>query len=104
MTNNIYCIYDNVGKRYGQVYAFPTDGFALIELRPLMRGHTPQGADDPVQTKMNLNRYTVYKTGSIDIDTGVVTGTPPVAILWSETPYLETQAIEEKKDLPLANS
>lgn len=95
MKNKLYVVYDNIGLRYGQVSAYPSDGFALITMRPLIAGQ------DPVQSKVNLQRYELCCVGELDVETGHVVPQDPVRLSWSSTPYLETVAEEEKTTLPL---
>lgn len=96
MKNNVYVVYDSVGLRYGQMYAFPTDGFAQLELRPMLLGR-----DNNVS---NLKRYEICRVGEIDIETGVLTPCSPVRLSWSSTPVLETESKEEPVTLPLGNA
>lgn len=104
MTNNLYVVYDNLGKRYGQCYAFPSDGYALVELRPAFSVTNRQtGQLDEIRTKSNLSRYEVCNVGTIDIETGVIKSSAPVRLDWSSTPYLETEAKPEPTTLPLGN-
>lgn len=105
MTNNLYVVYDNLGSRYGQCYAYPSDGFALVELRPFFTARDRQsGVVDDSQTRSNLSRYEICRVGTIDVETGIIVSQPPVRLKWSDTPYLETQAHSEPTTLPLGNS
>lgn len=105
MKNNLYVVYDNLGRRYGQCYAFPSDGYALVELRPLFTVKNRQtGVIDEQTTKSNLSRYEVCNVGSIDIETGSIVASSPVRLSWSDTPYIETEAQKEATTLPLGSA
>lgn len=95
MKNNVYVVYDSIGLRYGQMYAFPTDGFAQLELRPMLLGRDNNQA--------NLKRYEICRVGEIDIENGILSPCAPVRLSWTSAPVLETEAKVEPTTLPLAN-
>jgi hypothetical protein len=105
MKNNLYVVYDNVGRRYGQVYAYPSDGYALLELRPLVAVRDKQtGAVLEKESIPQFSRYVLCRVGEIDIESGTVSPQSPVRLSWSDTPYLETKAVDVPADLPLGSS
>lgn len=80
MKNYLYVFFNNLSNRYGDVVAFPSDGYALARVQK----NIPQEQLEEVQ---------LCRVGSIDINTGEVKPEPPVRIAWR---------IEEK--LPVTES
>lgn len=68
MKNNIYVLYNNLSGRYGDVMAYPSDGFALQRLKPVLE-----------QQKL-LSETELCRIGTIDIETGVAKTTAPVRL------------------------
>lgn len=72
MTNNLYCVLNTLSGRYGDVVAYPTDGFALARLSEALRDRKSE--------------YTVTRVGSIDVETGHVTASVgPVVVPWTSS-------------------
>lgn len=70
MTLNLYTVRDTYGVSYDQsVVTAPTDGAAARMFA---------GAKG-----VNLNELTLYRIGTYDCDTGIISGTAPLAISWS---------------------
>lgn len=73
MKNNLYVIYNNLSKRYGDVIASPTDEYCR---QVVQRGLTSN-------KDINLLEYELCRVGSIDVETGVVESFgAPVRIDW----------------------
>lgn len=73
MTNNIYALYNRLSLRYGDVYSFPSDGYAANQLRRAM-----------VNDKQDLTtEYELCNVGSIDIDSGTIYPHDPVRVAWN---------------------
>lgn len=103
MTNRIYCIFDDLAQRFGQVYACPSDGVATMEISRYLQVRNRDGSVDKEESQLALQRYHLYYTADIDIETGrVVPVVPPVRIPWTGN-RLEVESVEEKTTLPLAN-
>lgn len=86
MTNNVYVLYNKESLRYGDVMAYPTDGFALARLQ--------EGLKPSMLSELELCRI-----GTIDIDTGVIVPSgSPVRIAWREQKTLPVS-----KSQPLTN-
>lgn len=69
MKNNVYVFYNNLSGRYGEIVAFPSDGFALARVQPTIK---------PDQ----LEEVQLCRVGSIDVETGELKTEPPVRIAW----------------------
>ena len=65
MTNGLYCLYNKLSLRYGDVIAYPSDGYASARVTDMAK----RGA-------FVLSETELVKVGSIDIETGVVTALP----------------------------
>lgn len=73
MKNGVYCIYNNLTKRYGEVLCSPTDEFCRVSLQKSITS----------KPDVNLLEFELCKVGDIDIENGVVTALPaPVRIDW----------------------
>lgn len=69
MKNFLYVFYNTLSNRYGDVVAFPSDGYALARVQPSIK---------PEQ----LEEIQLCRVGSIDVLTGKVETEPPVRIAW----------------------
>lgn len=72
MKNYLYVFYNTLSKRYGDVVAYPSDGFMLHVVQPKI-------------PKEELEVLEVCRVGSIDIETGIMSTEPPVRIAWRVT-------------------
>lgn len=61
MTNGIYCLYNKLSLRYGDVIAYPSDGFAVARVVDMAK----RGA-------FALDETELVKVGVIDIENGIV--------------------------------
>lgn len=61
MTNGLYCLYNKLSRRYGDVVAYPSDGFASARVTDMAK----RGA-------FVLSETELVKIGDIDIENGVV--------------------------------
>lgn len=68
MLNRVYCIYNKLSQRYGEVVCFASDNMAVrrICVSPLY--------------KSSLDEIEICRVGAIDVETGVMTSEPPVRI------------------------
>lgn len=85
MTNKLYCIYNNKTKRYGDVWASPSDAWSEKQTHKMLEA---QGND--------LEDLELCRIGEISIETGVIdTATAPIRIAWSmhevKLPLRETE-------------
>ena len=80
MKNNLYCVYNELSARYGDVVAYPTDGFALARL-----------SDAFTQQRVNFKEVTVCRVGNIDVETGVVCSESPVRLPWQIATPIENK-------------
>lgn len=102
MNNRIYCIYDDLGQRFGQVYCCATDGVAQLEISKYFQAQN-NGVIDESATKENYARYHLYRIGDIDIESGVVSPcVPPCRLSWQQS-VLESESSVEPTTMPLAN-
>lgn len=69
MKNKVYVFYNNLSGRYGEVVAFPSDGFAVARVQPTIQ-------------KDQLEEVQLCRIGSIDVETGELKTEPPVRIAW----------------------
>lgn len=67
MTNNIYTLYNVLSCRYGDVMAYPSDGFAVKRISEVIKGDARK-------------EYELCRVGTIDIDTGTVVSCAPIRI------------------------
>lgn len=73
MKNNLYVIYNNLSKRYGDVIASPTDEYC----RQVVQRSLTSNQD------INLLEYELCRVGSIDVETGVIESFgAPIRIDW----------------------
>lgn len=63
MKNNLYVLYNNLSKRYGDVFCSPTDEFASRQLAQLFN-HQSGG--------LTRGETELCRVGAIDIEDGVV--------------------------------
>lgn len=66
MTNNLYCFYNVLSARYGDVFCYPSDDFCTARIRSL--------ADSG---KIDLKEIQVCRVGSINISSGIVSPCAP---------------------------
>lgn len=81
MKNNLYVLLNNLSGRYGDVYAFPTDAFAVSRLTTYLRDGQ----------KVDLKEFSLFRSGTVDITTGVIEGTPLTPIPWQITEDIEKE-------------
>lgn len=88
MTNNVYVLYNRLSCRYGDVMAFPTDGFAV-------RALTQEGS---VIAK-SPNDYELWRCGTCDIETGKFELTERKLVPWVSSSPVESKSssISEKE-------
>lgn len=72
MENRLYVIYNTLSQRYGDVCAYPSDGFAVARIQPAIGDFVKESE--------------LCRIGSIDVETGVVHTEPPVRIAWNDVP------------------
>lgn len=85
MKNNIYVLYNNLSKRYGDVICSPTDEFC--------RQVVQKGLSSP---DINLLEYELCRIGSIDIETGVLESFgAPVRIDWLVSVHQDTTSVDK---------
>lgn len=84
MTNKVYCIYNKLSQRYGEVVCFASDGMALRRI-----------CTSPLY-KAALDEIDLCRVGAIDIETGVMTADPPVRIAIPDE-YLTKQPNAEQQ-------
>lgn len=88
MTNTIYTLYNRLSCRYGDVFAFPTDGFAV---RSLMQEGQSIIAKHPED-------YELWKVGSCDVETGEIALLPSRKLVaWVSSSPVETKASDTGK-------
>lgn len=68
MKNCVYCVYNKLSQRYGEVVCFASDSMALRRI-----------CTSPLY-KSSLDEVEICRVGAIDIETGVMTSEPPVRI------------------------
>lgn len=81
MTNNIYTLLNSLSGRYGEVYSFPTDAFAVSRLSTYLQDGQ----------KLDLKEFSLFRSGTIDIETGVINGTAPIPVPWQVTGPIESE-------------
>lgn len=87
MKNNIYCLYNTLSKRYGDVFAYPSDGMAEKRTRQYI-----------ASTQQDLNEFELCRIGSIDLESGINTPCGTIRIAWSEVqPKLPTKEANNVK-------
>ncbi|QCS37165.1 hypothetical protein [Tortoise microvirus 62] len=67
MKNALYCLYNMLSTRYGDVVCFPTDAYAVQRLHEDLK---PEA----------LKEIELCKIGYIDISTGIAEVHPPIRI------------------------
>lgn len=73
MKNNIYVLYNNLSKRYGDVISSPTDEYCRQKIQNSLMSNKD----------INLLEYELCRIGSINIETGVLESFgAPVRIDW----------------------
>ena len=73
MTNNLYSIHNTLSARFGDVVAYPSDGYALARIQSAFKAHGD-----------SLTEFQVFNVGSIDIETGVVVPCSPRPLPWTQ--------------------
>lgn len=68
MLNRIYVLYNKLSARYGDVASFPTDAMAV---KMMSEALSERGFAD---------EFSLYRVGSIDIETGEAVATAPVLV------------------------
>lgn len=69
MKNNLYAFYNKLSCRYGDVVAYPSDGYAVARVRELFS-----------RNALPADEIELCYVGTIDIDTGEVMSLPPVRV------------------------
>ncbi|MEM1986730.1 MAG: hypothetical protein QXQ24_08340 [Nitrososphaeria archaeon] len=72
MTNGIYCLFNRLSCRYGDVMAFSTDGFAQKRVTEYFASGKAGSMDE----------HQLFKIGEINIATGQATYCEPTPIPW----------------------
>ncbi|QCS36970.1 hypothetical protein [Tortoise microvirus 36] len=67
MKNALYCLYNTLSTRYGDVVCFPSDAFAIQRIRENLKPEM-------------LKEIELCKIGYIDIDTGIAEVHPPIRL------------------------
>lgn len=80
MINNVYCLYNVLADRYGDIFAFPSDGYALKRIM-----------ENIARAGYELSEYQLVRNGSIDISTGVITASTPVRVPWNVSVPVESE-------------
>ncbi|QCS37199.1 hypothetical protein [Tortoise microvirus 67] len=83
MNNQVYCIYNRLSQRYGDVCCFPTDAYAVN----FIRNQTGEKFDEYVKECELCN------IGVIDITSGVATFRSPVRVDWNLTLQQEINSL-----------
>lgn len=90
MKNLVFCIYNNLSNRYGDVFMSPTVGMAQKQVSIL--------AKNP-NSGFELKENELCEIGNFDIETGVLEAkASPVRHPWSIQKPLETKASTLTKD------
>lgn len=76
MNQEVFVLYNNLSNRYGDVFAFPTVGFALKRLK---------------SANIDTSELELCSIGTMDIETGTMNLHPIKRIPWSETIPIETE-------------
>lgn len=76
MKNYIYVMKNTLSKRFEAVMSFPSDGMALHRL----------------SQNVDKKEYELNRIGSIDIETGIVEATAPIALIWEDETLPKTEA------------
>lgn len=69
MTNNVYVIYNNLSRRYGDVMAYPSDAYASQRMAEIIQ----RGAMPYKETEL-------CRVGTVDVDSGVITPCDPIRV------------------------
>lgn len=86
MTNKIYTIYNNLSKRYGNVFPAASDGMAEKNTRLFLKSQNE-----------DLSELELIRIGAIDVETGKVTVEEGrVVIAWNESNVLPVAPTEEE--------
>lgn len=74
MQNNIYCLYNKLSGRYGDVISFPSDGYAVARVM-----------ENP-NLKSHITEVELCRIGSVSVETGVITPCGVVRIAFPDIP------------------
>ncbi len=81
MENQIYLLFNRLTCRYGSIFSFPTDAFAVKFMQQQL-----------LDSKMSLDEHILYNVGSYDIASGKVSVSDPRSISWNIQSPIETEA------------
>lgn len=81
MKNQIYLLHNRLTCRFGSIFSFPTDAYAVKVLTQQLN-----------ENHLSLDEYTLYNVGSYDISTGFVDTSELRVIPWNVSTPLETEA------------
>lgn len=71
MINYLYAMFNTLACRFGDVFTFPSDAFAIARINDMF--NIP---NSPYHKSENV----IYKVGSIDLATGLVEPITPIAV------------------------
>lgn len=72
MENVCFTFYNRLSRRYGDVFCYPTEEFALARIAEMLKNS---------QSPINASEVELCKIGTIDVDTGVLSPmTAPVRL------------------------
>ncbi|QCS36050.1 hypothetical protein [Capybara microvirus Cap1_SP_106] len=78
MVNRLYTFYNKASLRYGDVFCYPTDSFCVARLKEM-------------SGKIDFNEVDVCCVGTIDIESGIISGFPPVRVPVSIDTSIDSQ-------------
>ncbi len=81
MENQIYLLFNRLTCRYGSIFSFPTDAFAVKVMQQQL-----------LDAKMSLDENILYNVGSYDIASGKVKVSDPRSITWNVQSPIEIEA------------
>ncbi len=81
MKQELFVLYNNLSNRYGDVFSFPTIGFALKRLKT---------------AQIDTSEFELCSIGTMDIETGAVELNPIKRIPWYEDLNIETKINKEE--------
>lgn len=85
MKNNLYCLYNNLTKRYGEVLCSPTDEFCRNSVQKSITSNPD----------VNLLEFELCRVGDIDIENGIVTALPaPIRVDWLLSSKSDTSSVD----------
>ncbi|QCS36034.1 nonstructural protein [Capybara microvirus Cap1_SP_95] len=86
MKNFIYCFYNKLSRRYGDVMCYPSDEYASAQIARI--------ASNPQSNLDFVNELELCKVASIDIDSGAITPVAPVRVEVKSPKHIEEVASE----------